>query len=297
VLIVRLRYLHRHVDQYARTGLIHNLRANKKSTSRTHHVGHDVALLPEALDAAEEVWHLVRAHDQIPVLSYLHELAIFQAEDRLEREAAFRVQRPAHELLVDLEGRVALTLREILHHAEGHAVVADIVVEDGAHAQLAHDHSDHVELARLDILIHHQTVQAALVESDLELVLVDLVGRLSADLPGWHRGFRWIQTVRDEAVGLRVLKVTAQRVRILWLADQLRFEIQPHAAVNVLHRDRRGIHLNLKRVLRSMLPWLVRADVRGWGEKGRTFASLCGRDVLAETLERFWGPERSGSRG
>jgi len=131
---------------------------NKKSTSLTYHVRHDVALLPEALDAAEEVWHLVRAHEQVPVSSYLHELAVFQAEDRLECEAAFRVQRPAHQFLVDLEGRVALTLREVLHHAKGHAVVADIVIEGGAHAQLAHDHSDHVEFARLDVLIHYQTV-------------------------------------------------------------------------------------------------------------------------------------------
>jgi len=78
--------------------------------------------------------------------------------------------------------------------------------------------------------------------------------------------------------------VTAQRIRIFRLADQLRFEIQSHAAVDVLHQDRRGVHLDLKRVLRSMLPWLVRGDVRGWGEKGRTFASLCSRDVLAETF-------------
>jgi len=130
----------------------------------------------------------VRAHEQIPVSSYLHELAIFQAEDWPECEAAFRVQRPAYQLLVDLEGRVALTLREVLHHAKGHAVIADIIIEGNAHAQLAYDHSDHVEFARLDVLIHHQTVQAALVESDLELVLIDLIGRLSANRAGRHRG-------------------------------------------------------------------------------------------------------------
>lgn len=208
----------------------------------------------------------MRAHMQIPDLPYLHQFAILEAEDRPEGVIGLGVQRTSHELFVDLEGRVALALGKVFHRVEGNVVPN--AIDDGTYAQLADDHADHVQLARLNVLVHHQTVQSPLIELDLELVLVDLVSRLPVYRAGWHHRFRRVQTIHDETIRLGVLEVTAQRVAALRLADEFRHQVEPHAAVDTLLRDRRAIHLDLERVFRTMFPWHgVHGEMRGWREK------------------------------
>lgn len=227
----------------------------------TYNVRYNVALFSEALGAAEEIWHLMRAHMQIPDLPYLNQLAVFQAEDRPEGVAGFRVQRTSDELLVDLEGRITLALGKVLHRVEGNVVPG--AIEDGAYAQLAYDHANHVQLARLNVLVHHQTVQSPLIELDLELILVDLVSRLPVYQADRHHRLQRVQAIHDEAIRLGVLEMTAQRVPALRLADQFRHQVEPHATVDTLLWDRRTVHLDLERVLRSMFPWLVHGEMRG----------------------------------
>jgi len=113
---------------------------------------------------------------QIPNLPYLHQLAILQAEDRSERVVRFHVQRTSYELLINLKSRVTLALGKVLHNVEG-KVIPD-AIESGTYAQLTDNHADHVELARLNVFVHHQTVQPSFIELDLELILIDLVSRL-----------------------------------------------------------------------------------------------------------------------
>lgn len=61
--------------------------------------------------------------------------------------------------------------------------------------------------------------------------------------------------------------MTAQRVTALWLADQLRYQIQSYAAINTLLWDRRAVHLDLERIFRPIFPRLVHGEIRSWGKK------------------------------
>lgn len=157
------------------------------------------------------------------------------------------------------EHRHALSLREVLHQFD-----RLIVFSQYTDVQLSHDHPDHIQLSWLYIFIHYETIQSLLGESNLKLILVDLVRFLSRHLADRDRWCSWIEAFSRVTVRFRVAKMTTENTESFWLTYQLRGDVQPNTHVATFLGNRRWIYLNVESVLWPVLPWSINGDTCGW---------------------------------